>query len=69
LAVFAKATVMKYHSALCRRIAPTRLSFFCIKAELPPAFVFGFAAWSKAEIKEGLTKLAMTFEDLKAKAR
>ncbi len=50
-------------------ITPSKLSFFCIKAELPPAFVFGFAAWSKAQIKEGLTKLAVTFEELKVRAR
>jgi len=39
-------------------IRPTPLSFFCIKAELPPALTFGFAAWSKAQIREGLAKLA-----------
>jgi hypothetical protein len=29
-----------------------------ISAKLKPAFVFGFAAWSRAQIREGLTKLA-----------
>lgn len=39
-------------------IRPTPLSFFCIKAQLSPALTFGFAAWSKAQIREGLAKLA-----------
>jgi len=43
-------------------IRPTPLSFFCIKAELEPALTFGFAAWSKAQIREGLAKLAVTLK-------
>ncbi|MBA3570066.1 MAG: PLP-dependent aminotransferase family protein [Pyrinomonadaceae bacterium] len=39
-------------------IRPTPLSFFCMKAELKPALTFGFAAWSHAQIREGLLKLA-----------
>lgn len=39
-------------------IRPMPLSFFCIKAELQPALAFGFAAWSRAQIREGLAKLA-----------
>ncbi len=39
-------------------IRPTPLSFFCMKAELKPALTFGFAAWSRAQIREGLLKLA-----------
>jgi GntR family transcriptional regulator / MocR family aminotransferase len=39
-------------------VKPVPLQRFCIKAELPPAFVFGFAAWSRAQIKEGLARLA-----------
>lgn len=39
-------------------IRPTPLSFFCIKAQLEPALTFGFAAWSKAQIREGLAKFA-----------
>jgi GntR family transcriptional regulator/MocR family aminotransferase len=38
-------------------IIPEPLSFFCIKAQMKPALVFGFAAWSPAQIKEGLSKL------------
>jgi GntR family transcriptional regulator/MocR family aminotransferase len=47
-----------------QRAAPTLgvkispLSFFCIEAKLPPALLLGFAAWSPAQIKEGLGKLA-----------
>ncbi len=48
---------------------PTMLSVFCIKAKLPPAFVFGFAPWSRAQIKEGLTKLAKAFDQERAKSR
>jgi GntR family transcriptional regulator / MocR family aminotransferase len=44
---------------------PRPLSFFCIKAQLDPAFVFGFAAWSRAQTREGLAKLASAFKQLK----
>jgi GntR family transcriptional regulator/MocR family aminotransferase len=40
----------------------SKLSFFCIEAKLPPALVLGFAAWSPAQIRDGLTKLARVFE-------
>jgi GntR family transcriptional regulator/MocR family aminotransferase len=39
-------------------IKPTPLSFLCIQAKLKPAFVFGFAAWTPAQIRESLLKLA-----------
>ena len=39
-------------------IRPLPLSFFCIKAQLDPALIFGFAAWSRAQIREALIKLA-----------
>lgn len=39
-------------------IRPMPLSFLCIKAQLDPALAFGFAAWSRAQIREGLAKLA-----------
>ena len=39
-------------------IRPSPLSFFCIQAKLKPAFVFGFAAWTPAQIRESLVKLA-----------
>lgn len=39
-------------------VKPVPLSRYCISAKLKPAFVFGFAAWSRAQIREGLTKLA-----------
>jgi DNA-binding transcriptional MocR family regulator len=44
---------------------PRPLSFFCIKAQPNPAFVFGFAAWSQAQIEQGLAKLASTVKQLK----
>src|SRR5947208_3703268 len=46
-------------------IWPRPLSFFCIKAQLHPAFVVGFAAWSQAQIEQGLAKLASAVTQLK----
>ena len=34
------------------------LSYYCIEAKLKPAFVFGFAAWTSAQIRESLLRLA-----------
>lgn len=42
------------------KISP--LAFFCIDAVLPPALVLGFAAWSPAQIREGLVRLARALE-------
>jgi GntR family transcriptional regulator/MocR family aminotransferase len=39
-------------------LKPMPLSSFCMKAELDPALTFGFAAWSRAQIREALHKLA-----------
>lgn len=39
-------------------VRPSALSFFCVEAKLKPAFVFGFAAWTPTQIREGLVKLA-----------
>ena len=39
-------------------VRPSVLSFFCIQAKLSPAFIFGFAAWTPAQIRESLVKLA-----------
>jgi GntR family transcriptional regulator/MocR family aminotransferase len=39
-------------------VRPSPLSFFCIQAKLRPAFIFGFAAWTRAQIRESLVKLA-----------
>ena len=44
---------------------PRPLSFFCNKAQLDPAFVFGFAAWSQAQIEQGLAKLASAVKQMK----
>ncbi len=49
-------------------ITPWKLSSLCIEAELDPAFVFGFAAWTKAQIREGLTKFASAFARLRPEA-
>ena len=42
------------------KISP--LSLFCIDAKLPPALVLGFAAWSPAQIRDGLVRLARVLE-------
>ena len=39
-------------------IRPSPLSSCFIKAEVKPALTFGFAAWSRAQIREGLAKFA-----------
>jgi GntR family transcriptional regulator/MocR family aminotransferase len=39
-------------------IRPTPVSSCFMKAELQPALTFGFAAWSRAQIREGLVKFA-----------
>jgi len=44
---------------------PRPLSFFCIKAQLEPGLVFGFAAWSHAQIEQGLAKFASAVKQLK----
>jgi GntR family transcriptional regulator / MocR family aminotransferase len=49
-------------------VIPWKLSFLCVEADLKPAFVFGFAAWSRAQIKEGLAKLAAAFERLRGES-
>ena len=44
---------------------PRPLSFFCVKAQFDPAFVFGFAAWSQAQIEQSLARLASVLKQLK----
>jgi GntR family transcriptional regulator/MocR family aminotransferase len=46
------------HVTLEIGVRPVPLSTFCIQAKLKPAFVFGFAAWTRAQIRESLLKLA-----------
>jgi GntR family transcriptional regulator / MocR family aminotransferase len=48
----------------CREIGirPTPLSSCFIKAKLDPALTFGFAAWSRAQIRESLTKFASALD-------
>jgi GntR family transcriptional regulator/MocR family aminotransferase len=44
-------------------VRPSELSFFCQRAKLKPAFIFGFAAWTQAQIRESLVKLASALRD------
>src|SRR5262249_54820527 len=44
-------------------VRPSPLSFFCVEAKLKPAFVFGFAAWTKTQLQESLVKLASALRD------
>ena len=39
-------------------VKPSLLSFSCIQAKLKPGFVFGFAGWTPAQIRQSLMKLA-----------
>jgi GntR family transcriptional regulator/MocR family aminotransferase len=43
-------------------IRPTPLSSCFMKAKLDPALTFGFAAWSRAQIREGLAKFAAALD-------
>ena len=43
-------------------IRPSPLSSCFMKAELQPALTFGFAAWSRAQIREGLMKFASALD-------
>jgi GntR family transcriptional regulator / MocR family aminotransferase len=47
-------------TSVCKKIGmrPSPLSSCFMKAEAEPALTFGFAAWSRAQIREGLSKLA-----------
>jgi GntR family transcriptional regulator/MocR family aminotransferase len=38
-------------------VKPSPLSSYCIQAKPKPAFLFGFAAWTPAQIRESLVKL------------
>jgi GntR family transcriptional regulator / MocR family aminotransferase len=43
-------------------IRPSPLSSCFMKAELQPALTFGFAAWSRAQIREGLARFASALD-------
>ncbi|MBV9619064.1 MAG: PLP-dependent aminotransferase family protein [Verrucomicrobia bacterium] len=51
-------------TGVCREIGirPSPLSSCFMKAELNPALTFGFAAWSRAQIREGLAKFASALD-------
>jgi GntR family transcriptional regulator/MocR family aminotransferase len=55
-----KKTDLPLITRVCAEIGirPTPLSSCFIKAELDPALTFGFAAWTRAQIREGLGKFA-----------
>src|SRR3954469_19129941 len=42
-------------------VLPVEMSSYCIEARLAPAFIFGFAAWSPAQVREALARLAAAF--------
>jgi GntR family transcriptional regulator/MocR family aminotransferase len=50
--------------ATCAKIGirPSPLSSCFIKAELEPALTFGFAAWTPAQVREGLRKFAVALD-------
>jgi GntR family transcriptional regulator / MocR family aminotransferase len=50
-------------------VRPSSLAFFCVKAKLKPAFVFGFAAWTPTQIRESLAKLASALRESERKSR
>jgi GntR family transcriptional regulator/MocR family aminotransferase len=45
-------------------VKPSPLSLYCIQAKLKPAFVCGFAAWTPAQIRESLIRLATSLKSL-----
>jgi len=44
-------------------VKPSPLSNYCIQPMLKPAFVFGFAAWTRAQIREGLVRFASALKE------
>src|SRR3989454_6378045 len=55
-----RKTDLPFITRVCAEIGirPSPLSSCFMKAELDPALTFGFAAWSRAQIREGLIKFA-----------
>jgi GntR family transcriptional regulator/MocR family aminotransferase len=55
-----RRTDLPFITRVCAEIGirPSPLSSCFMKAELDPALTFGFAAWSRAQIREGLVKFA-----------
>src|SRR6476646_1168048 len=53
-------TGLQLITSVCKEIGirPSPLSSCFMKAEAEPALTFGFAAWSRAQIREGLSKFA-----------
>jgi GntR family transcriptional regulator/MocR family aminotransferase len=44
-------------------VKPSPVSLYCVRATPKPAFVFGFAGWTPAQIRESLVKLASALRD------
>ena len=44
-------------------VKPVPLPLVCIQAKLKPALIFGFAAWTRAQIRESLVKLASALKN------
>ena len=59
-----RKTDLQMVTRVCKEIGirPSPLSSCFMKAELNPALTFGFAAWTRAQIREGLTKLALALK-------
>ena len=53
--------LLRARAKLGVKISP--LAAFCIDASLPPALLLGFAAWSPAQIREGLIRLARALDE------
>src|SRR6266446_2739419 len=55
-----RKTDLPFITRVCAEIGirPSPLSSCFMRAELDPALTFGFAAWSRAQIREGLVKFA-----------
>jgi GntR family transcriptional regulator/MocR family aminotransferase len=55
-----RKTELPLITRVCREIGmrPSPLSSCFMKAEVEPALTFGFAAWTRAQIREGLSKFA-----------
>ena len=43
-------------------VRPVPLPLICVEAKLKPAFIFGFAAWTPAQIRQSLAKLASAYK-------
>jgi GntR family transcriptional regulator/MocR family aminotransferase len=63
-----RKTDLPWITRVCAEIGirPTPLSSCFMRADLEPALTFGFAAWSRAQIREGLVKFASALKLIKS---